>query len=130
MKLDSAVMKVRTERFAVAVIRLCQRLPRSPDNDRLRGQLAGAASSVAANYRAACRAQNRKQFIAKMAIVVEEADESHLWLRVLSQTSALAPAAVDLLDEANQLTAMFTASLRTAKARAARRPDERRRYDK
>lgn len=126
MTVSSEALKERTERFAIAVVHLCQGLPRSPEHDRIRGQLCGAASSIAANDRAACRAQNRKQFIAKLAIVVEEADESHLWLRVLDQTTAHEPDVVAaLLDEANQLTAIFTASLRTAKSRgrdASRQP--------
>ncbi len=116
--MTSEQLKARTERFAIRVIALCQHIPRSPTNDLIAGQLAGAASSVAANYRAACLAQTRKQFIAKIATVVEEADESHLWLDMLHKTMPQeAQAALELLDEANQLTAIFTASLRTAKSR-------------
>lgn len=71
-------MKDRTKRFAVDVIRLCRELPPTLDGRRI----GDAATSVAANYRAACRARSRAEFIAKLGIVLEESDESLFWLEL------------------------------------------------
>jgi four helix bundle protein len=75
---DPKELKDRTKRFAVAVIELCRELPATLDAKRVGGQLIDSATSVAANYRAACRARSRAEFIAKLGTVLEEADESPL----------------------------------------------------
>ena len=81
-------------------------------------QLLRSGTSVAANYRAVCRARSRAEFIARMGMVVEEADESLFWLEMLHDNKVLEPARLEpLLDEAKELTAIFTASEETAKAR-------------
>ena len=114
-------LRSRTEAFAVAVLGVCKSLPHSPESQRLITQLAGAATSVAANYRAACRAQSKSAFIAKLSIVLEEADEANLWLDMLVKEGFASEATVDALrDEANQLVAIFVASLRTAKMRGTK----------
>jgi four helix bundle protein len=77
-------------------------------------QLLRCGTSVAANYRAACRARSRAEFVAKLGIVLEEADESAFWLELLIQTGTIKKEKLNnLLNEANQLTAMFSASRRT-----------------
>jgi four helix bundle protein len=79
-------------------------------------QLLRSGTSVAANYRAACRARSKAEFIAKIGIVLEEGDESVLWVEMLIDAEILKKQRVDsLLDEARQLTAIFTASRQTAK---------------
>jgi four helix bundle protein len=76
----------RTKAFALAIIRLVEGLPRSRAVDIIGRQLLRAETSVAANYRAACRARSRREFVAKMGIVEEEADESEFWLEILSDS--------------------------------------------
>ena len=111
-------LRDRTERFAVAIVRFCETLPHSMAGKRVGQQLVDSGTSVAANYRAACRAFTRALFISKLAIVAEEADETEFWLRLIVKTS-LAPAAAagSLIREAGELTAIFTASVRTARIR-------------
>lgn len=79
-------LKARTENFAVGVVKFCETLPNSIAGRKIAGQLIDACTSVAANYRAACRAYTRPLFVAKLAIVSEEADESELWLRIIRRT--------------------------------------------
>jgi four helix bundle protein len=113
---QSQELRDRTERFAVAVVRLRETLPHSMAARRVGQQLIDSGTSVAANYRAACRAYTRPLFISKLATVAEEADESEFWLRLIVKT-ALAPpdVAASLIREAGELAAIFTASLRTAR---------------
>ena len=114
-------LKQRTQAFAVRTIRLVQTLPRSRAADVIGHQLLRSGTSVAANYRAARRARSRKEFLAKMGIVEEEADESAFWLELLVDVDLLRAAeVVDLKGEAQQLVAITVASIRTA--RGAGRP--------
>ena len=109
-------LKDRTKRFAVDVIRLCRELPRTLDATKLAGQLIDSATSVAANYRAACRARSRPEFIAKLGIVLEEADESLFWLELMVDADLVTNSRAErLLKEADELTAIFTTSVKTAK---------------
>src|SRR3989442_310971 len=109
-------LKQRTQAFAVRTIRLVQTLPRSRASDVIGHQLLRSGTSVAANYRAARRARSRKEFLAKMGIVEEEADESAFWLALLVDADLLpASEVVDLKDEAQQLVAITVASIRTAR---------------
>ena len=81
----------------------------------MRRQLLRSATSVAANYRAACRARSRKEFVSKISIVLEEADETEFWIELLIDARlADAERTQDLLDEAGQLVAIFVATRRTA----------------
>jgi len=109
-------MKARTRRFAVAVIRCASALPTTLVVGILGKQLVRAGTSVGANYRAACRAKSPADFIAKMGIVEEEADETIYWLELLLEAGIL-PAAdcADLLQEANELVAITVASIKTAR---------------
>ena len=110
-------LKDRTKRFAVNAITLCRELPPTLDGRRVGQQLIDSATSVAANYRAACRARSRAEFIAKLGTVLEEADESLFWLELLVDVKLVtAQRAERLLLESDQLTAIFTASVKTAKA--------------
>ena len=109
-------LRARTKAFALAVIRLVQSLRYTKSNDVLGKQLLRSGTSVAANYRAARRARSRREFIARMGIVEEEADESQLWLELLSETDAPVAARIGpLRDEAGQLVAIAVASVRTAR---------------
>ena len=109
-------LKDRTKRFAVNVVLLCRELPPTLDGRRIGQQLIDSGTSVAANYRAACRARSRAEFIAKLGTVLEEADESLFWLELMVDTKLVTHARAErLLREADELTAIFTAALRTAK---------------
>jgi four helix bundle protein len=109
-------LKDRTKRFAVAAVHLCRELPPTLDGRRIGEQLIDSSTSVAANYRATCRARSRAEFIAKMGTVLEESDESLFWLELIVDTRlAPYPKVEKLLIEADELTAIFTASVKTAK---------------
>jgi len=109
-------LKRRTKIFAIRIVNLFRSLPHAPDAQTLGKQLLRSGTSVAANYRAVCRARSQAEFIARMGIVVEEADEAVFWLELLGETGVVSPKrTLDLLKEANELVAIFGASLRTSK---------------
>jgi four helix bundle protein len=109
-------LKRRTKRFAVDVFNFCDSLPDHPKGWVIGKQLMRSASSVGANYRAACRAQSRPTFIAKMAVVEEEADESLFWMEMLVDLDMVAPGDIrSLIQEARELLAIATASKKTAR---------------
>jgi four helix bundle protein len=109
-------LKQRTKTFAVRIMKLFRSLPHTPDAHTLGKQVLRSGTSVAANYRAVCRARSKAEFIAKMGIVQEEADETVFWLELLTETDVLSTDRTkDLLKEANELLAVFGASLRTSK---------------
>lgn len=106
----------RTKAFSVDVVKLVQELPRTWSANSLGNQLLRAGTSVGANYRAARRARSRKEFMAKLGIVEEEADESLFWLELLSETGIVAAERVAALQkEANELLSIVVASIRTAR---------------
>lgn len=114
-------LRQRTKQFALAVITFTRGLGVDPARRTIGGQLLRSATSVAANYRAACRARSKKEFLAKLGLVEEEADESALWLELLVDSDLVDPAlATELLQEANELTAIMVASIRTSRAVAGR----------
>jgi four helix bundle protein len=116
IRMDATEMKRRTGQFALRVIRLVQSLPKGRVADVIGKQLLRCGTSVGSNYRASCRARSAADFIAKLAIVEEEADESVYWMELLIE-SGLAPAArlADLIGEAGQLVAITVASINTAR---------------
>jgi four helix bundle protein len=115
MNEQAEALKKRTKMFALEVLAFGRNLP---DDDQARAigrQLTRAAASVGANYRAACRSRSRAEFIARVGVVLEEADESAFWLEILSEGRVSNGKRVsELLDEANQLCAIFVASSITA----------------
>ena len=111
-------LKDRTKCFALSIIVLCRELPPTLDGRRIGQQLLDSATSVAANYRAACRARSHPDFISKLGIVLEEADESLFWLELLIDSGLVKiDRARNLMLEAVELTAIFTTSVKTAKSR-------------
>lgn len=112
-------LRDRTKAFALRVIKLFRSLPYKPDAQVLGEQLLRCGTSVAANYRAVCRARSKPEFIARIGVVVEEADEAVLWLELLAESGIISREKTeDLLAEARELTAIFTASRRTARGAA------------
>ena len=109
-------LKARTKQFAIRIVRVFKGLPKSDEARIIGKQLLRAGTSVAANYRAVCRSRSKAEFISKMSVVLEEADESVFWLELLFETNIIPEARLrDLLTEANELLAIFAASLWTAK---------------
>jgi len=115
---EAEVLKNRTKQFALRIIRVVRSLPPGQEGRIISHQLLRSGMSVAANYRAVCRARSRQEFLSKLAIVIEEADESAFWLELPVDAGLVAESKLrDLKSEANQLVAIFNASLSTAKKR-------------
>jgi len=116
----AAQLRARVKRFAIRILKFVRTLSRDPATAEVAGQLARCGPSVSANYHAACRGRSRAEFIAKIGIVVEEADETVFWLDLLADSGLVkAERLGDLLKEATELLAIFAASQLTAKHRKA-----------
>jgi four helix bundle protein len=114
----SEELKARTKAFAVRVVKLVDALPRGLSSQVIGRQLLRSATSVGANYRAACRAQSRAEFAAKLSIVVEEADEALYWLELVEETSLIkSQLLTPIIREAHEPVAIMLASRKTAKMR-------------
>jgi four helix bundle protein len=114
MKKDE--LKNRTKQFAIKIIELVNDLPNTKAGNTVANQIIRSGTSVAANYRAACRARSNADFVSKITIVEEECDETLFWLELIWESKILKKERVSwLLQEADELTAIFTASGRTAR---------------
>jgi four helix bundle protein len=110
-------LKKRTKEFALRVIKLVTALPKTVEGRAIANQIMRSGTSVAANYRSACRARSRSEFVAKIGIVLEEADETLLWLELIVAAKLLSPARVDsLLREADELVAIMAVTRKSAMA--------------
>jgi four helix bundle protein len=104
-------LKKRTKVFALRVLKLVAALPNTVEGRAIGGQLVRSGTSVGANYRAACRGRSRAEFVAKLGVVEEEADESAYWMEVIIEGELLKPRQVEpLLNEANELTKIMAQS--------------------
>jgi four helix bundle protein len=111
-------LKARTKSFALRVIKLVGALPNDPATRVIGNQMLRSATSVGANYRAACRAQSHATFAAKLAVVIEEADETLYWLELLAESGRVKAVLLeDLQKEASALVAIVTAARKTAQKR-------------
>ena len=111
----TADLKARTKQFALRVMKMVDALPRTIQGRAIAKQIIRSATSVAANYRAACRARSRAEFIAKIGIVEEEADESCFWLELIIDSGLLNEDRIrPLLSEAGELVAIMAASRKSA----------------
>ena len=118
MPYQHEVLRQRTRTFAIRVFKLCQSLQSDDPSRMIARQLLRSATSVAANYRAAGRARSKAEFISKMGVVVEEADETLFWIEFIVDTEILsAERMTALIQEANELLAIFAASQHTARQR-------------
>jgi four helix bundle protein len=112
---QTAELKARTKKFALDVLRFVRLLPRTDEGRVVSRQLMRAASGVGANYRSVCRSRSRAEFVARVGVALEEADESAFWLEIIVEIRmVVGNLAEQLLDEANQLTAILAASSITA----------------
>ena len=115
-------LKLRTKQFALRVIKLVENLPHDMTSNILGRQLLRAGTSVGANYRAVCRSKSAADFISKMGIVEEEADESAYWMELLVDAGKIKAVKTSaLLQEANELTAIAVSSINTAQKSKSRR---------
>src|ERR1035438_7439907 len=113
---DYEELQSRTKRFALRIVKLYRSLPKSDEARILGKQLLRSGTSIGANYRAACRARSRAEFIAKLGIVLEEADETVFWLEVMRESGIFTETKLrDIVQEARELLSIFVASVRTAK---------------
>lgn len=111
------ILKRRTKIFAIRIVKLFRALPTTDDGRVIGKQLLRSGTSVAANYRAVCRSRSKAEFVAKVGVVVEEADETVFWLELCSELRLVGAVRIQgLLKEANELLAIFAASQRTARA--------------
>lgn len=109
-------LKRRTKAFAVRVVKMTEALPRSRAADIVARQVLRSATSVGANYRAACRARSHREFTARLGVVQEEADESLYWLELLVDAELMDRSRLSaLIQEADELTAIFTSACHTAR---------------
>jgi len=109
-------LKKRTKTDAVSIIKLCNLLPKTIAGFEIAKQVIRSSMSVSSNYRAACRAKSQTDFIYKIAIIIEEADETLFWLEIIEEAELLKPDKLKLLmKEYNELIAIFSASSKTAK---------------
>jgi four helix bundle protein len=114
--MDAEEFKSRTKAFAIRVIQLAELLPNGKVFDIISKQLIRSGTSVGANYRAACRARSRAEFVAKIGIVEEEADETIYWLEMLIDHGRIpSDRILPVIAEARQILAMVIASIRTAR---------------
>ena len=114
--MDKYQLQVRTKQFAHRCVKLAAALPKTTLANHIRGQLIRCSTSVAANYRAACLGRSKVEFIAKLGIVIEEADESSFWLEFIIDEKLLKKTIVTpLFAESNELTAIFVASQKTSR---------------
>jgi four helix bundle protein len=113
---DSSELRDRTKHFALRVIRMAQALPKTTEARAISGQIVRSGTAVGANYRTACRARSKKEFAARMGIVLEEADETAYWLELIAESNMLTPKQVQpLLDEANELVSIFVRTCKTSR---------------
>lgn len=116
MTTQAEQLRGRTKQFAIHIVKLIRTLPKTDEARMIGRQLLRCSTSVAANYRAACRARSKAEFVSKVSIVVEEADETVFWLELLEDLDILNPEKLGMpIAEANELLAIFAASQRTAK---------------
>ena len=116
--MDKEVLKARTKKFALEIIKIVDLLPDTKAGRIIGNQLVRSGTSVAANYRAACRSRSNADFISKITVVEEECDETLFWLELISEAKLRPSEELKIIiKEADELTAIFTASGRTAKNR-------------
>ena len=114
--MNPAAIKKRTKEFAKKVIELCRELPNNREGRLIGNQLFKSGTSVAANYRAACRGRSKAEFVSKLGIVLEEADETLFWLELIDEMAIHGGNSVKfLLQECDEITAIMVTSIKTAK---------------
>ena len=115
---NKEAIKLRTKQFALRIIQLVQSLPKNPTVDVIGRQLLRSGTSVGSNYRSACRARSTAEFISKMGIVEEEAEESLFWMELLIENNLMKKEKLELLmKEADEIVSIIVSFIKTAKSR-------------
>ena len=110
-------LRRRTKGFALRIMRMCRTIPSTRETNIINNQILRSATGVAANYRAVGLARSKAEFISKLGIVLEEADETVFWLELLSDSGVIPASKLrELMKEGNELVAIFLASRKTAKS--------------
>jgi len=118
-------LKKRTKQFALRIIKLVNTLPKNIEGQSIGKQLIRSGTSVGANYRSACRGRSKAEFVAKLGIVEEEADESAFWMELIIEGGLLEKELVEpLLKEADELVAIMVASRKSAKNESTNRKSQ------
>jgi four helix bundle protein len=111
-------LKNRTKQFSLLILNLIEKMPNSISSRVVINQLAKSATSVGANYRAVCRARSDKEFVAKLNIVLEEADETQYWLEIIGEMKWISQSELEIPSkEASELVAIFVSTLKTVNSR-------------
>jgi len=114
-------LKTRMKAFALRILRLVKALPKTPEGRAIAGQLVRSGMSVGANYRSACRARSKAEFVSRLGIVEEEADECTYWLELLVEGGIMEARLLEpLLKEANEIVAIVAASRMSAAGRESK----------
>jgi len=114
--MNEVEMKKRTKEFAKRIIGLCRKLPDNREGRLIGNQIFRSGTSVAANYRAACRARSTAEFISKLSIVEEEADETLFWLELIREMEILDKASLNsLMQENDEIIAIIVSSIKTSR---------------
>ena len=115
-KMSPEIMKDRTKKYAKEIIVLCRLLPNNREGRLIGDQIFRSGTSVASNYRAACRARSRAEFISKLGIVEEETDEVLFWLEIITEIKLLEHSLTEpLINEGNEILAIVVSSINTAR---------------
>lgn len=113
--MEKAELLARTKAFSLRVLKVVDQLPNTAAGRAIASQLVRSGTAIGANYRAACRGRSRAEFAAKLGIVAEEADETLYWLELIGESGLLPQVRLsEIMQEANELTAIFTSARRTA----------------
>lgn len=124
-------LQLRTMRFAVRIVRLCRALQRNAEGRVIRNQLLRCGTSVAANYRAVCRARSKAEFVSKLSVVVEETDETLFWFQLLVEAEIVKRERLaELISEADELVRIFAAARRTTQLQVKNQKSEIRNSEK
>ncbi len=114
--MDENQLKNRTKDFAKNIIRLCRKLPNNMEGRLIGNQIFRSGTSIAANYRAACRARSTADFVAKLSIVEEEADETFFWLELIKEMGILnEDMLTSVMNENNEILAIIVSSIKTSR---------------
>lgn len=114
--MDEVKMKKRAKEFAKRIIKLCRALPDNREGRLIGNQIFRSGTSVGANYRSACRAKSTRDFIAKLSIVEEEADETLFWLELISEMEILDGNLLEpLMKENNEIISIIVSSIKTTR---------------
>ena len=114
--MDRSEMKSRTKEFAKDIIKLCRKFPNDMEGRLIGNQIFRSGTSTAANYRAACRARSTADFISKLSIVEEEADETLFWLELIKEMEIVDKTLLNsLMQENNEIIAIIVSSIKTAR---------------